>query len=102
MKLKILLGALLLLMFTSEVADAQRYHRRPGYGYRRHGGYYRRGPAVVIVPPRPVIVNRGYYGPGYRRGYYGRSYRRGHYYDRGYRRGYYARGPRHGYRHRRW
>lgn len=102
MKFKILLGALLVLMLTSDVASAQRYHGHRGY--RR--GYYRRGPAVVVVPPRPVVVapgpvvvRRGYYGPRYRRGYYGPRYRRG-YYNRGYHRGYYS--GRRGYHRHRW
>jgi hypothetical protein len=85
MKLRILLGALLLVMFTSDAANAQRYYHR-GWGYRKHG-YHRRGPAVVVVPPRPVIVHRGYYGPRYNRGYYRGGYHRGYYAD--YHRRYY-------------
>lgn len=95
MKIKMIIGALLIILFTSSAADAQYRHR--GYGPRYRRGYYRR--PVVVVPPRPVVVHRGYYGPGYRRGYY----RRGYYGPRyGYRRGYYGRPRGYGYRrHRR-
>lgn len=104
MRIKILLGLLLVMMFAvSNPADAQHYRR---HGYSRG---YNRGPrAVVVVNAGPRYgggYRRGYYGPGYRRGYYGGGYRRGYYgggyrrgyYGGGYRRGYYGRGYRRGY-----
>lgn len=92
MKLKILLGALLILLFTSEIADAQR-HRRNRH-YRRHA------PAVVIVPPRPVVVVHPHHAPRYRRAHARPHYRRAHHYNRGHRHHHYA-GPRRGHA-RRW
>jgi len=92
MKIKILLGALMFLLFSA-TADAQHYRHHGGHrgGYSR--GYHRRPGVVVVTPPGPrVVVRRGGYGPRHR-GYYGRGYRRGYYGGRPHR-GYYRHGRR--------
>lgn len=86
MKIKLLLAALLFILFSAEAANAQHSHGYRGRGYHRSSG------VVVVTPPAPRVVIRT--GPGYRsrgynhgrayghRGYYGRPHRghaRGHY-----------------------
>ncbi len=99
MKIRILLGLLLVVLFTAGSADKAQAQWRHGY---RHG-YYHRGPSVSVRVGPGYYPRHRYYGPRHY-GYYGRPAYRRHYYGGGPRyRGYYGRpGYRHHYYHRRW
>jgi hypothetical protein len=88
----LIIGALIAVMLTSIIPNADAQRRGYGRGYRGYGYGYR-APRVWIAPPPPVVV----IGPRY--GYYHRPYYARPRYRGGYSRGY---GRPYGYGYRRW
>lgn len=98
MKIKLLLGVLLVMLFATLPASAQRYRHDRHHGYR--SGYHHRQPRAVIVV-NPGHRHRDSYRRGYNRGYRSASYSRGHRNSYGsHRHGHYDGPRRHGRHHR--